>query len=503
MSLVRRLFDAFQTGDSGALKSLLDEVDIENFDTAKNKKFFVSLMNQTFKSPLGVDAAKIIMKRWHQSDADALTLPTPAYFMMQTDIDIKILQRMLEALDEWDYVNFVYEYLLWDSSPEVELALKHLDTLYGTQSQAVYQALLDQIDVQFKEQGTYNHIVKTYLVDKIQVVSDYAPRPEWIVNLYGDFLPDEEDPTLQPKSVLKILDVLPSSEKAANLILETFQYNPKVQALIQQFQNEEPEDIEDENEALLKPLVFHDLPILFLEPSVLETPASEEACPLLTSDQLKTLQKHEGEIREALTITYNNATVQGKLDMLGGLAPKIDQDRIQNDETLFRLLGPSNPILGQVLSQDDLETKPYGCRMLTCTDFDNEDEFGDLDEDDQNVEWFAGTCEVCHLKIAKKIYALRRPLTFGGWKGTFCSFECLRKAVPLNDVHNHFIIDLVENQLKDVGIQNRIVAEEGDQINDEELERRLKEGIDTTIRGDKDQAHIEALGINPRHKYNI
>lgn len=505
MDLLRSLHSAFKIGNSQDIKDGLSELKIENFTNETNKKFFVSLMKQSIKSPLGIQASKIVINRWEQMDIEGHQLATPAYFMMQTEIDMEVLQNMVDALPHWDYVNFIYAYIYWDSSPEVELALKRVDDLYGIQSQIVYKSLLRQIDDQFKQQGTYNHAVREYLVSKLESIAEYAPKPEWIINDYDDFIPDELDPTLKPPSDANFESILPSPEDAANMILQQFQFNPFVKKQMEKFQSSKSSKEEKE----LPEIVFNEIPILKPITSVLnqENNNKEESCPVLTKEQIKTLQDHEEEILGALSITYNNATLQSKLRLLGGVAPKISKDILGKDERLFKLYGPSNPIFGRILNDEDIKENPCcmfgGCRMLICNEFAQEDEFGYLDENSQNIEWFDGSCEFCHKKIAKKIYALRRPMTFGGWKGTFCSFKCLRDSVPLNNIHNHYIIDLVENQLKAIGIQNRIVSEKEGQINDQELKKRLRGEIKNDIKENHSQVEIKELTPNPMRKYNI
>jgi hypothetical protein len=134
---------------------------------------------------------------------------------------------------------------------------------------------------------------------------------------------------------------------------------------------------------------------------------------------------------------------------------------LENDRIVFNFLGPANPIFGP-LDPDSTCCRYGGCRMFTCIDLENEDEFGviDYDNPEESIEWFTGSCEYCHRKIAKPIYAVRRPFPFGGWKGCFCSFKCLRAVVPLQDVITHFIINLVENEMNEFKIQDRNFEDE-------------------------------------------
>jgi len=95
---------------------------------------------------------------------------------------------------------------------------------------------------------------------------------------------------------------------------------------------------------------------------------------------------------------------------------------------------------------------------------------------------------------------LRRPLTFGGWKGTFCSFKCLRSIVPMNDVLNHGLINHIEEQLLEIGIQDRIVTGEGE-INNEELKEELENEAEEEIGGEFPIITVQTIPENKTRDY--
>jgi len=57
----------------------------------------------------------------------------------------------------------------------------------------------------------------------------------------------------------------------------------------------------------------------------------------------------------------------------------------------------------------------------------------------------------CHEKIEKKHYALRMPQLNGGWKGCYCSFECLEEGTEDIDTFSARMKD----QLEQHGIYER------------------------------------------------
>jgi len=280
---------------------------------------------------------------------------------------------------------------------------------------------------------------------------------------------------------MSIENILPSAEDAADAVLDRVEGIP-THLLI----SEEPDIkkvIEDKD---LKP----------------EDPIEGESCPLLTTTQLEALKEAKKVLKDAFIMAYNAGTLRQKVALLGDLAGEISEEVLNKDDFIFSILGPANPIYGMPLDPESICCKYGGCRMFTCIDFENEDDYGIIAEDnpEEYIEWFSGACEACHKKIAKKIYSIRRPLTFGGWKGTFCSFKCLRSVVPLNDILNHALIDRIEEQLLDIGIQDRIVAGEGE-LNNEELKEELEKDVGEEVDGEFPKVIVQTIPESKIRKY--
>lgn len=70
-----------------------------------------------------------------------------------------------------------------------------------------------------------------------------------------------------------------------------------------------------------------------------------------------------------------------------------------------------------------------GCRLFICTCFEG-DALDDEEEADAPSGWFTGACELCGDEIAQQYDAHRVPLSHGGWKGCFCSEECMQLDKP-------------------------------------------------------------------------
>lgn len=115
-----------------------------------------------------------------------------------------------------------------------------------------------------------------------------------------------------------------------------------------------------------------------------------------------------------------------------------------------RVFGPANRSEGKNCVSNPNKNGP--CRMLECL-------CKELDEEAQIMlpEWFFGTCDNydCSKRIRDRSHCLRIPLEGGGWKGCFCSFECMDNSLPFRDVDTNFRIETLKDELFEDGIMDR------------------------------------------------
>lgn len=193
----------------------------------------------------------------------------------------------------------------------------------------------------------------------------------------------------------------------------------------------------------------------------------------------------DADIKPALISQYAISTIPEKLAMIEHLKKLPDFD----DTNIFREYGPVNTLYTLT---DEIRDKEHpcvrygGCRMLTCTEFEFNDEEmrheDDLDESDEymtyeyklpdtgeiitdtvrvsrlsmknntEVEWFDGRCEKCLIPITNREEALRIPLLNGGWIGCFC-LKCLKERV--SDPITGLMVGRMIDQLTHIGIRSR------------------------------------------------
>ena len=135
-------------------------------------------------------------------------------------------------------------------------------------------------------------------------------------------------------------------------------------------------------------------------------------------------------------------------------------DQLVKNNELFNIFGPANAIInGNFKKTDHICYRYGGCRMLYCNCFEFEQM--DIGKDELEIEfpnipqWFKGQCERCDRVVQKRCYAVRRPLPQGGWRGTYCSWNCLYLSGNVEDQLSMELCNLMENQLNEMGIIDR------------------------------------------------
>lgn len=186
-------------------------------------------------------------------------------------------------------------------------------------------------------------------------------------------------------------------------------------------------------------------------------PSVKEAVEILLDEFRKSKIKIDnlGAIRKTMISQYAICTINEKIAMLKGLIdlPKFDETSI------FQEFGPVNTIYNHYNHDHDNSdyTKYGGCRMLLCNEFEDCDVDGYqvdlLNEHDSKINWFRNKCDICYNNICAQHHALRLPLLHGGWKGCYCSFECMKQDI--DDPCTALMVGRMKEQLETFGIRDR------------------------------------------------
>ena len=152
---------------------------------------------------------------------------------------------------------------------------------------------------------------------------------------------------------------------------------------------------------------------------------------------------HKADDPERAVREYSIAPFYARCLMLGRYLPVDSMKLLQREDAyLTSHLGPVNTLydanfdirtptfrsvaLGVEFASECDKCAAYGgCRQFACTCF----EVNALEEDDEDYDapatWFTGECQLCKEEIPEQYAASRVPLSHGGWKGCFCSPECM------------------------------------------------------------------------------
>lgn len=177
---------------------------------------------------------------------------------------------------------------------------------------------------------------------------------------------------------------------------------------------------------------------------------------------------------------------------------KVDPEevkRIQTNRDVFRVYGPVNPYLDTDFSnlrneetgELDVNLIFGGARMFTDMALEYEPETGvPLDD------WFTGYCLQCSKRIRSYHHAVREPVLKGGWRGCYCTWDCVRETIRLDaeqdtDAYNMYVLQMalikeMENAINDIGIQDRDYEEpeedeEGRGIDGQDVDQNNVEDI--------------------------
>ena len=155
---------------------------------------------------------------------------------------------------------------------------------------------------------------------------------------------------------------------------------------------------------------------------------------------------------------------RAELDQFINTTSDVDTGAIVAGTILFNVLGPVNTFIGPDGDATESTVCKYGCRMLTCqcyndddAGFESDEEYGIDEREENSTSWFAGACWTCDSRIPRACYALRRPVDTGGWRGTYCTVRCLETDdgfEPLSMVEQA-MVRVVKEQLDTIGIIDR------------------------------------------------
>jgi hypothetical protein len=138
----------------------------------------------------------------------------------------------------------------------------------------------------------------------------------------------------------------------------------------------------------------------------------------------------------------------------GGVRLESEESKLKIG-TPDRVWGPMNRMLDRDCCSGPDSKGP--CRMLQC-------ECLEIDEETENeiylpedgLSWFKGECDSCRKVIEDMSHSVRFPYRHGGWKGCYCSFECMIKLPPYQIMREeNIILNVMKQSIHMHGIMDR------------------------------------------------
>jgi hypothetical protein len=165
-------------------------------------------------------------------------------------------------------------------------------------------------------------------------------------------------------------------------------------------------------------------------------------------------------IRQQIREKLSGLTDDERRDYMNRFINQESMNQLVDDGELSLILGPANPLINGDFKKTNHICYHYGgCRMLYCNCFEFEQmDFGaeELEIKFPNIpQWFKGECEKCKRFIKKRCYAIRRPLPQGGWRGTYCSWNCLYLSGNADDRMSRELCSIAEEKINTFKIMDR------------------------------------------------
>jgi hypothetical protein len=408
------------------LKNKLQKLTIETIDVESVDQLLQILLTIATKSNNTI-CVPLILTRWSQlitgfDEYEGPVYPILPSLFRDNRFPTSLLNFIHQSIKEdVSLVEIAIDIFEGDGGPQTIYGLERLFSIFGRPDGATYRFLYSEA------LDSRNDAALDYISSFQKFYQEPAKKPDWVINPKGD----DDEPLYEERELLDV------AEQIANEIM--------------------PTDIDDNIDDIefLTEYLTNGLNYIGLE--------------IDTENKKNTMLK----LRKLLE---SKSPEERKL-LLSSFETQERNDKLNSDQQLFYILGPSNPIVGTILiDRSNYCFKFGGCRMYFCNCFDNnkyQDEFKNIPYYPNIPTWFQGICDNCGKEILKRIHSVRRPLPGGGWLGCFCSFDCLKnfdnKSV-LDDEMSKILLRRTEDDLRNVTVWDRYELDI-----EEELKNAIKE----------------------------
>lgn len=423
-SVVKVILDAIRShSDSDDLVIYLQKIPFLQL-TLREYDRLLSAFLEECRNSNNYPAADILIDVFSQYNPVQGSLPLFTYLFTNYQYSTPLLTFLAKNNELVTYYEHMINLCDYGDGNDAKIALNRLTNIYTAYDIETFEKIADEAE----EKGC--DAIVEFCEDMIQGLAPPAPKPTWVRNFLPGEIPYEDElPCPIPPKGFTDASAIPA--RVDTLMEDLVDYGFNIEDL----------------------------------------PEAKDYITRVVSSA------HEGERK--LFMKENETCDDEACDEK--VCGRDDSDKDDTEEQLalhdqvFRTLGPLNARnedkpenrTEESSSRDDICSKYGGCRMFTCVEYEAYNAEDDVV--DPEPDWFTGRCiapRCTHPKIENRYYAVRKPLTGGGWFGCYCSWACVRRDIK-STIERGMCGPIgaftarIEGQMDRIGIQDRKIRDYG------------------------------------------
>lgn len=424
---------------------ILNSMKIKEISTDESDRFF-SFLIKTCNKANAKNTAKSIYEYWDNlmnTETSLISLFPQLFFNKY------LSAKELVFLDQSLYPEYIFGFM--DVISDI-IQLNVSITYEGTLSESQYHEACDKLILTYGEptidiiqkiyndsfRDSTNNAVTDYFANILRQKGPYAEIPQWMIIPKNEILVKESD------IKIPIYDV-DISNITTDSVIDILLDNLKIQKI-------------NKPKTIISGINYNTGNVEELDGNILAYSKLPDKTIILEDKPTEPSDLSDSELsilKSQLINKLNNMNKEELDNMLQEYIKVKTLSSLQNDDTLFRIMGPAAPLTAA--TSDELING--GDRMFYSYTFEGEDFDGEIElDDDIIIEWFTGWCYFCNKRIRRKWHAVREPIIGGGWEGCYCSFNCVRDSINYYNPNDESLTltYIYENQMNKIGIFDRI-----------------------------------------------
>lgn len=435
-AIMAYVMNSIRNFDDESLDKGMDSIDLIGMERKYTDEMLWLLLRMCMDNN-NRNAVGIILQQWNRVLPPELYAEIYSYIFTFQVMDVDVLAFVVESLKDLSLQEIADDLIHVDKSPHVELALNKAYEIFGEQPENTWRGLAE-VALTKENYNAYD-----YFRYRQAKVSKYAKIPNWVSN-WKSFYCSDEAKTMRNRIEDKLLKIL-SEGQVEEISFEHVNSIRKRNERINKICDKDEVGLNKEDLPYSSDIVVPKIHISNKKPKTIN-----EIVGIVTTNS-KLLGHSQNKTDELEHRVRRELSGLGKKEIMAWSRKFLAEThllQLQWDPEFFRVYGPCHPFYGS--SPESL--KLGGSRMFYSNEYDH-------DENGLRFDWFTGHCETCLKRIRRRWHSVRKPMPIGGWKGTFCSWNCCRESITENELICHRYIDFFEKQINRIKIQDRLDIE--------------------------------------------